>query len=226
MYQISVSPIRPYDFRVKSRRQRSPHGPAERPTRRKILDQAVFVLLEDGFDRFSVQRVLDGAEVSRATLYRYFPDVDGLIEEALVETFRREVDRFLNVAGDLVERSSDLASFRVEVRKFFETFSTIPAVIRLRRTHTFALASTRPKLASSIAVVQESLTDGWAATIREAQRKGFIRDDIDSRAIAVMIQSMGLGRIVDDAAVSHIGDELWASTFFEFVNRSVIVPDF
>jgi AcrR family transcriptional regulator len=210
---------------VKSRRQRISKAPAERPTYRKILDQAVVVLLEDGFDRFSVQRVLDGADVSRATLYRYFPDVDALIELALVETFRQEVDRFLSVASALVDRSTDLALFRKEVRQFFDVFSEIPPVIRLRRTHTFALAASRPELATAIAEVQETLTDGWEAVVQDSQRKGFIRDDVDSRAAAVMIQSMALGRIVDDAAQSHVSNKQWADIFFDFVDRTMLIPE-
>ena len=210
---------------MKSRRQRISKAPAERPTYRKILDQAVVVLLEDGFDRFSVQRVLDGAEVSRATLYRYFPDVDALIELALVETFRQEVDRFLSIASALIDRSTDLAVFREEVRQFFDVFSAIPPVIRLRRTHTFALASTRPELATAIAEVQETLTTGWEAIVQEGQRRGFIRDDLDSRAAAVMIQSMGLGRIVDDAAQSHVSNKQWADIFFDFVDRTMLIAD-
>lgn len=210
---------------MSSRRQRSSKAPTERPTYRKILNQAVVVLVEDGFDRFNVQRVLDGADVSRATLYRYFPDVDALIEEALVEAFRQEVDRFLGVAANLVKNSTDLATFRAEVRSFFDVFATIPPVIRLRRSHTFALASTRPQLATAIASVQETLTDGWEHTVQEAQRKGFIRKDVDARVAAVMIQSMALGRIVDDAAVSHVTDEQWAEMFFDFIDRTLIIPE-
>jgi AcrR family transcriptional regulator len=210
---------------VKSRRQRISRAPAERPTYRKVLDTAVAVLNEDGFDRFNVQRVLDGAEVSRATLYRHFPDVDGLIETALVETFRQELHRFQGIAVELVERSTDVASFRHEVRQFLELFSTIPAVFRSRRTHTFALASSRPGLAATVAIIQETLTDRWESTIQAAQHKGFIRKDLDSRAAAVIVQSVTLGRIVDDTAVSHISNEQWADMFFQLIDRTMIVAE-
>lgn len=210
---------------MKSRRQRTSITPAERPTYRKILDTAVAVLNEDGFDRFNVQRVLDGAEVSRATLYRHFPDVDALIETALVEMFRQELDQFQVMAVGLVERSTDVDSFRQEVRQFFETFSTIPPVFRLRRAHTFALASSRPGLAATVATMQETLTDGWESTIQAAQHKGLIRQDLDTRAAAVMIQSVALGRIVDDTAISHISNEQWANMFFELIDRTMIVSD-
>lgn len=207
-----------------SRRQRSSKAPAVRPTYTRILEHAVAVLNEDGFDRFSVQRVLDNAEVSRATLYRHFPDVDSLIEAALVETFRGVVDLYLGMVRDLVEHSADVQEFRQAVRSFLDTFSTIPATVRLQRTHTIALASTRPQLAGAIAGVQETLTEGWEATFQEAQKRGFLRSDLDTRAAAVIIQSVGLGRIVDDAATTHLSNERWSRAFFDFVDRALLTP--
>ena len=70
-----------------SRRQRSRRHEGEHPTYTAILEQAMVVLTEEGFDRFNVQQVLDGAQVSRATLYNHFADVDTLIEAALIATF-------------------------------------------------------------------------------------------------------------------------------------------
>ncbi len=129
-----------------------------RPTCTKILDTAVAVLLEDGFDLFSVQRVLDNAKVSRATLYRHFADVDGLIEAAIAE-------------------------------------------------------------------VQERLTEGRTTVFRDAQARGFLRPDFDARALAVMIQAIALGRIVDDAAMTHVDNVQWAESFFDLVDRGVLTPD-
>jgi AcrR family transcriptional regulator len=205
-----------------SRRQRLSKPLPGSTTHEKILSRAMVVLSEDGFDRFSVQRVLDGAEVSRATLYRHFPDVDGLIEAALVENFRQVVDLYLNIARQLLDDSPDLATFREGVRTLLQNFSSVPAVVRLQRTHTIALTTTRPQLAVAIAEVQEALTDGWEATLQDAQRRGFVRSEIDARVAAVFIQSMTLGRIVDDAAVSHVSNERWAQTFFEFVDKTIL----
>ena len=208
-----------------SRRQRSSKAPAVRPTHTKILHHAVAVLNEDGFDRFSVQRVLDEAKVSRATLYRLFPDVDSLIEAALVETFRGVVDLNLGMVTAMVETSADVHAFREAARNFLDKFSTIPATVRLQRAHTIALAATRPALAEAISDAQETLTEGWDAAFQEAQRRGLMRPDLDTRAAAVIIQSMGLGRIIDDAAVSHLGNQRWAQMMFDFVDRTLLMPD-
>jgi AcrR family transcriptional regulator len=207
-----------------ARRQRSSRAPAVRPTYAKILDQAVLVLSEDGFDRFNVQRVLEGADVSRATLYRHFPDVDSLIETALVHTYRQVVDLYLGIATSLVDNSPDVASFREATRTFLDNFSKIPSTVRLQRTHTIALGATRPELATAVAEAQEELTNGWDTAFQKAQQRGLLREDVDTRAAAVMLQAIALGRIVDDAAATHIDNERWAQTFYDFIDRTMIPP--
>lgn len=205
-----------------SRRQRSLTNPAGPATWQRILDQAVAVLMDDGFDLFSVQRVLDGAGVSRATLYRYFADVDSLIEAALVEIFRMEADRHLALLAALVDDSPDLATFREGLLVAARRFATIPPVVRIHRVHTLVLASTRPALAAAVATVQESLNDGWERALTVAQGRGFVRTDLDVRAVALIIQSIGPGRILDDVAATHLGDARWAEAFFEVVDRTVL----
>jgi AcrR family transcriptional regulator len=207
-----------------SRRQRNSKAPPERPTYRNILDQAVVVLNEDGFDRFSVQRVLDEADVSRATLYRYFPDVDSLLEAAMVETFRFAVDQYLNIVTDLVNSASDANSFRDEIRTVLHNFSLIPPEVRIRRAHIIALTTTRPELATAIAEVQDTINAGWDSTLQEAKRRGFIRNDVDTRAIGVIIQSITIGRIIDDAATDHLANDQWANAVFNLVDRAVLAP--
>lgn len=211
-------------LRVMSRRQRTSNAPAVHPTYTKILAHAVAVLNEDGFDRFNVQRVLDAAEVSRPTLYRHFGDVDGLIEAALVQTFGQEVDRHHKLAMELLGRSPDRAQFREGIRALLFSIGAVPARTRLRRAHAVALGDTRPELAAGVARVQEELTNGWEMVLREAQRLGHVRADLDTRAVAVMVQGITLGRIVDDAAVTHVTNEQWAEVCFDIVDRTFLTP--
>jgi hypothetical protein len=93
-----------------------------------------------------------------------------------------------------------------------------------RRAHIIALASTRPELATAIAEVQESLTHRWDTTLQEAARRGLIRDDIDTRAFGVIVQSITIGRIVDDAAINHLTNDQWAEAVFALVDRAILGP--
>jgi len=212
-------------LRGMSRRQSTRRHQGVHHTYTAILEQAKIVLTEDGFDRFNVQRVLDGAGVSRATLYNHFADVDTLIEAALVATFAQETDLYRSRLAGIVESAADKAAFRETLRTLIDDFSHLPAVVRLRRTHTISLSATRPNLATSITKIQDQTTATWRDTIREAQERGFVRSDLDPHATAVMVLSITIGRIVDDAASNQIGDERWAAAYFDIIERAMLTPD-
>ena len=203
-----------------SRRKRLERTPNGAPIREKVLVQAMELLAKEGFDRFNVQRVLDGAGVSRATLYRHFPDVDGLIEAAMVEIFRQQVDLTLGAARDLVELSTDREMFRDGLRPLLEALSKTPAQVRIQRAHTLVLGASRPELGKAVATVQESLNDGWEEVVRSAQMRGLVRKDVDPRTVGVLVQSLSLGRIIDEVAVKQMGDTNWAKALFDVLDRA------
>lgn len=207
-----------------SRRQRSRRHEGEHPTYTAILEQAMAVLTEDGFDRFNVQRVLDGAGVSRATLYNHFADVDTLIEAALVATFTRETDLYRARLATIVDDASDRAAFREALRTLMADFSRLPATVRLRRAHTIVLSAARPQLAIAVAGLQDQINETWSQTIRDGQARGFIRADLDPHEAAVMVLSITLGRIVDDVAGNRIGDQRWAAVAFDVFDRAMVTP--
>lgn len=203
-----------------SRRKRLERTPNGAPIREKLLVQAMESLANDGFDRFNVQRVLDGAGVSRATLYRHFPDVDGLIEAAMVEIFRQQVDLNLRAARELVELSTDKEMFRDGIGRLLEALSKTPAQVRILRAHTVVLGTSRPELGIAVATVQESLNDGWEEVVRSAQMRGLVRKDVDPRTVGVLVQSLTIGRIIDEVAVKHMGDTNWAKALFDVLDRA------
>jgi len=203
-----------------SRRKRLERTPNGAPIREKLLVQAMESLANDGFDRFNVQRVLDGAGVSRATLYRHFPDVDGLIEAAMVEIFRQQVDLNLRAARELVELSTDKEMFRDGIGRLLEALSKTPAQVRILRAHTVVLGTSRPELGKAVATVQESLNDGWEEVVRSAQMRGLVRKDVDPRTVGVLVQSLTIGRIIDEVAVKHMGDTNWAKALFDVLDRA------
>ena len=203
-----------------SRRKRLERTPNGAPIREKLLVQAMELLANDGFDRFNVQRVLDGAGVSRATLYRHFPDVDGLIEAAMVEIFRQQIDLNLRAARELVELSTDKEMFRDGIGRLLEALSKTPTQVRILRAHTVVLGTSRPELGKAVATVQESLNDGWEEVVRSAQMRGLVRKDVDPRTVGVLVQSLTIGRIIDEVAVKHMGDTNWAKALFDVLDRA------
>jgi AcrR family transcriptional regulator len=70
----------------------------KRRTRRAILAAAVD-LMQQG-EKPSVIRVAEGADVSRRTVYQYFPTQEQLVTEAALEGARGEIERALELETD------------------------------------------------------------------------------------------------------------------------------
>jgi AcrR family transcriptional regulator len=60
--------------------------------RRAILDATEAMLLEHGYDAFSMRRLAERCGYTAPTLYHYFGDKKGLLDTLLEERFRRMVD--------------------------------------------------------------------------------------------------------------------------------------
>ncbi|HMK45424.1 MAG TPA: TetR/AcrR family transcriptional regulator [Methanocella sp.] len=70
-----------------------PHGPAiERTTRERILDAALDLFAEKGFDAVSLREIAEVAGVRKATLYYYFTTKDEILEKI----FEYSGERWLN----------------------------------------------------------------------------------------------------------------------------------
>ncbi len=57
--------------------------------RRVILRAAEALLLEEGYEAFSIRRLVDRCGYTAPTIYHHFGDKDGLFDAILVETFAR-----------------------------------------------------------------------------------------------------------------------------------------
>jgi hypothetical protein len=88
--------------------------------------------------------------------------------------------------------------------------------------YTIALSATRPTLATSIAEIQDQITQTWSTTISEAQARHFLRGDLDPHATAVMVLSLTIGRIVDNAGRNQLNDDEWASAIFDILDKAFL----
>lgn len=209
---------------VYRRQQRRGADAQMHPTYEKILNTAIDVLVENGFDRFNVQDVLDRAEVSRGTLYHHYGDVDALIEAALAASYSRELKANRQRTLDLIERCKTATEFRREVKRLLEAIADTPASIRLRRVHTIALCQTRPDLDDAIRAEQDENNRGFEEIIRLAQDKGFARKDLDPRVGAALLQGIGISRITDEASSEPLSNSQWADLTFEIYDTFFFAP--
>ena len=67
--------------------------PRVKRTRNLILHAFEQLLAEKGFESISVQDVTDRAEINRATFYAHFPDKYALLDHAISQMFRQEIEK-------------------------------------------------------------------------------------------------------------------------------------
>lgn len=101
-------------------------------TREQIVDVALDLFIEQGYDETTMEQIAERAEVGNTTLYRYFPSKDLLILERLRQSIdlggrlrARPVSEPLNVAlgaaiRDSLERSDDEDGRYTELRRIVD----------------------------------------------------------------------------------------------------------
>jgi AcrR family transcriptional regulator len=80
-------------------------------TQRTILDAAETLLLEDGYESFSIRRLVSRCGYTAPTIYHYFSDKAGLVDALLEERFSKLLERLRRAPqhDDPVEKLRELA---------------------------------------------------------------------------------------------------------------------
>lgn len=101
-----------------------------REARRRILEATEALLLEDGYEAFSMRRLAERCGYTAPTIYHYFGDKPGLIDALLEERFSGLLHRIRSVA-----RSEDPAeTMRSLARAFVDFGMRNPTFYRLLMT--------------------------------------------------------------------------------------------
>ena len=97
--------------------------------RQKILDQALRLFADRGYDAVGVQEIAEAAGVTKPTLYHYFGSKHGLLESLLAEYFQR-LNQALAAAADY-QHDLPLSLERV-IRAYFDFARRYPTFYRLQ----------------------------------------------------------------------------------------------
>jgi AcrR family transcriptional regulator len=141
-------------------------------TRERIVVAAHGLIREVGIRRLSMSDVASAAQLSRAALYKHFPDKRSLVDAVLVRNghlIREELDRALASATTLAEQC--LISARLGL--------TPPGELRLLELHESDPEALAQLLTTGAAPFLERATRFWSAHVAAAQARGEVRGDLD-----------------------------------------------
>jgi AcrR family transcriptional regulator len=147
--------------------------------RQKILDRSRSLFLKRGVSSLTMEEIASLQGISKKTLYRYFPNKDALVTEAIEEKIAEVAERVTEIA-----RLTDL-SFLEKIREILRTVSRQMAelgegLIRdLYYNHPELWARIDRYRREHIFVIIEKL-------LAEGAQSGLIRPDLDGRLVPAL----------------------------------------
>ena len=144
-------------------------GPAVRV---RILDAAEACLRAEGIRRTTMSEVAHRAGVSRAYLYRFFPDKPTLVSAALI----RRDEAFWREAADVVGRQGSVAAMVAEAVLLSRRSPLGPLALHLAEAEPHDFAEV---MGTFVHEVVPGLQAFWVERLRDAVHRGLVRADLD-----------------------------------------------
>jgi AcrR family transcriptional regulator len=180
------------------------------PTKSRLIETTA-ELLDTKFPQdIAVDEILDKSGISKGSLYHHFEDLGELLEAAQIARYAVWVDRSIGFMTPLLSEAKTTADMIESLRKAtLFTQSKEYKATRFQRARTLANSETSPRFQKALGIEQDRLTSALEDLVAEAKNKGLFRKDLDTRVIAIFIQSYTLGKIIDDIVPTPVSQEKW-----------------
>ena len=163
-------------------------------TRAKLIEATLAVVAETGYAHASTRAIASAAGVSEGTIYRHFPDKASLFFAAALEPSAAVLDELTSLPALAGQRTvaENLAGALVRLAELQER--VIPLEIAVLSDP--ELAAQRRSAAASAGGLPAGPPSAIAAFLREEQRLGRIRSELDPGEIAVLLLATLFGLAV------------------------------
>ena len=153
---------------------------ADSPSRDQILDAAERLFADQGFNRTTIKHIGEAAGVNTALLYYYFGDKERLYRAVLERLVSRLVGRTL---GRLQTDATPSLKIRGFIEAQVETMTANPRLPKLFMRE--MLDHDASHAVEQIQHLAATSFRGLCETIKEGQRQGTFRSDIDPKFAAI-----------------------------------------
>jgi AcrR family transcriptional regulator len=157
---------------------------AAEATRSALIDAAIERFATDGL-RASFDVVAADVGVTKGALYHHFGSKDGLVEAVYKEAIRRHADRVVAASSEGDGRTRLLALVDASTR----LYTSRTPFYRLLVTLHLSAAMERPALAEIARRMQRSQRDFMIDLVRQGQRDGSIRPQLDAEAAGLTVNA-------------------------------------
>lgn len=179
-------------------------------TRERLLAATIEAIAEHGEQGVRVRDIAAAVGVTEPSIYHFFGSREGLVDAA-------QVARYTHVRGVLTEgfraavrECSSVGDFRQLIIDFLpRVYAADRASWRAVRIEVLGSAQSRPRLAQELVAAQRAASRRIAEPISYAQRKGWVRYDIDPEALATWLLGQLNGRVLADIDPESVDGDAW-----------------
>lgn len=179
-------------------------------THDRLLKAAVDVIDSAGIKELKIRDVAAMAGVKVPSVYHFFGNRDGLVEEAQAFRYTRGLLELTQVFDEQVRNCSNIEEFIAVIREVTAlVFSDDRYSTRAVRADVLGSAMSRPKLKSAVAAAQRKSHDLLSSTLNFAQERGWVLPELDTMAFSVWYTGMVNGRLVYEIDPAQCSGQAW-----------------
>ena len=168
-------------------------------SRAQLIDVTLRILMERGVDAVRIDEVVEEVGVTTGSLYWHFEDRQGLIKAAIAEQIQRLSAETIAGVSDAIAHSATKDDYLARITPFLvDPFDAARVRERWGRLAILVETQNDPELAAMMHDVQSRHLEIAVELMESAQRRGFLRDDLDPRAVATALNVINLGSSVID----------------------------
>jgi AcrR family transcriptional regulator len=162
----------------------SSRAAAAEVTRTRLIDAAIERFAADGLGA-SFDAVAAEVGVTKGALYHHFGSKEGLVEAVYKEAIRRHADRVVAASASGDGRTRLLALVDASARLYASRTPFYRVLVALH----LAAAVERPTLAEIARRMQRTQRDFMIDLVRQGQRDGSIRPELDAEAVGLTVNA-------------------------------------
>jgi AcrR family transcriptional regulator len=184
-----------------------------------LIDAAITVIATRGESALRLIEVAEMAGIKQPTIHHFFPTREDLVLAAHRERYRRAVLDALGSYDDVVAGATTRGEFLKASRLGLKAaLDDTRIAVRAARIALFAKAETNADLRRELNDAAYETNLKLARALENAQRQGWIRDDVSPLTLAVWVRSQVMGRIVLEMDLSRYDGDEWTRLALEAVD--------
>lgn len=192
-----------------------------------VIDEVVSRLWNGDESLIRIPEICDATGVNYGSVYHHFGSREGVIDAAYNQLFSDLVQRDIDELSNVSQQSADIDEFLIRIRPLIGLLSAGEDRRRSRamRARIVAAALTRPELAALIGATESRLTTELRDVMSMGQDRGFVRKDVSAWSLALLIQAVVFGRVLDDITTSPVEQEDWDFTMNTLFRSAMLNGD-